>query len=155
MMFLKNIIAMYCANPEMIPGKPQTNPNAISNQSYQHRSTKNSDKPGTFKKCHSPLGEPAVTPLSCLSIPHFGERPDVSSRLNCDRQKHQPSHPHSLATVKCDRALGWNARGSNLSVTSKNGRPPRRTHFSPRACFHPKTAAHCTVAGLGHQRLSN
>ena len=33
--------------------------------------------------------------------------------------------------------------------TQKNERPPRRTHFSYRACFCAKTAAYCAVAVPG------
>ena len=61
----------------------------------------------------------------------------------------QNSHPPSATIVQCDRALGRNARGGNLAVTSKNERPPRRTDFSRRACFRSKTAAHCAAAALG------
>ena len=58
---------------------------------------------------------------------------------------------HSAVIGQCDRALGWNARGDTLGAPEKIAELPL-SNFSAspvnrsRVSFHPKTAAHCTVA---------
>jgi hypothetical protein len=50
------------------------------------------------------------------------------------------STPQVVVIRKGDRALLWKARGSPFRGRTKNWRPPRRTDFSCRVCFHTKTA---------------
>ena len=74
-----------------------------------------------------------------LTVPHRFDHP---------QKGHQPPTP-GAAIARCDRALGWNACGEGVACYKKFATTASHQFFPPRACFHPKTAAHCAVAVPG------
>ena len=68
------------------------------------------------------------------------------------KRHYQECQKHSLrgaVIVRCDRALGWNACGDAAARYKKFATTASHQFFRRRACFQPKTAAHCAVAVPG------
>ena len=138
---------MVTATSAAFSGKPPMNPGFCANQSFQNCSMKVKCKRGTCKNWPSrQLNDLYHGHCVWREYPRFQRKFRMATSAALLIFDLRTSPPQVAVTAQCDRALERNARGSAPSVTSKNERPPCRTHFSFRACFRAKTAACCAFA---------